>query len=167
MKLLRWDVIVHPMLRFTNCLPCDIILQIIQPPHPALQQNIRKPGISADGARDLFYLPTEFYAKSSQTMSELNSKVEEFEGWKPFQNTSRDNFSDSNVDGCIYNGIVTSGRLVELSYVDTNKTIYFRLSVPGTSFWSKPSMMSSSILQNKVLFNRHGEEVIEWELSRY
>jgi hypothetical protein len=158
------------MLKLVNALPCDLHCQFMQPPKSAIGNQDKKKGSTIDGARDLFYLPTEFYTKSSGGNYDINPKVSEEDGWKPFQEAtleiSEKSSSHNMFSTYLLNATIPSGRDIELPHFDIERTLYFRFMVPGSQLWSKPFVLAAAVMQNRVLFNKHKAEIAEWSFSR-
>lgn len=148
-KLLEWEIVIYPMLKFVNALPCDLKVAVVQPPKPAFKRD-HSIGQSEEGARDLFYLPTEF---------DRFQDVKELEGWKAF-----DAFSEN--DDLVCNVEIKSGSTLEVPNIDLKKTIYFRVLIPGTNLWSKSCAISSPVLNSKYMFSKHKAEDIPWSYTR-
>ena len=79
-----WTVLLLPAYEIVNALPCVLEVEINQPSTPTkvFDQNARG---RYDGARDLFFLPDQFYVRDSSGEPSSSKLIDEDNGdWEPF-----------------------------------------------------------------------------------
>lgn len=78
-----WSLVFLPAYEIVNALPCSIAIHVDQPPRPTKLR--RDASRKQDGARDLFFLPDQFYVRDSNGDPIIAAPDEADDGdWVPF-----------------------------------------------------------------------------------
>lgn len=151
----QWCVSVAPCVTFTNALPCSLELQFTQSPETNIGVSNSVASTAANAARELFFLPNEFYAhrtKNTIFESEDSSSPE----WTPFSETDR----------MAVQTIVEAGGQFNLPCTLSGRDIYMRIRIPGTDLWSKAHGIPYFLFMDRVAYRKHKAEDIQWNYAR-
>jgi hypothetical protein len=164
-----WDLVFYSPCKIINALPCDVRFQAVQPTSSDLLSEIvkspskvHKRQASSLATSELFFLPSEFYTKSTGGCFDIDVQLHENDNGFQFFDGS----NESNKD-VIADETVQPGKILELIKLDSSKNLYFRLAIPGTDLWTKPVCITSALLQRRALFSRQGSQDLFWDFNRY
>jgi hypothetical protein len=188
----KWEMVLHPSMSFVNALPCDIEIEIVQPPHASISAAKRK-GPAEDGALQLFYLPEQYYSRSSRSQRESNNlnastslHNQERQGWIPFAAAMPSSSSEAEAEGegeredggdeeedtrsvflrshaLAVHAVVKGGASFEMPSFYHDRSLYFRVRFIDSDIWSKPKSVPMAVHQQRTKFDKHTAEPIAWD----
>eukprot|EP01041_Mallomonas_annulata_P002324 gene2324-4520_t len=184
-KVCQWVMVLQPAFIFTNTLPCTIHLQISQPPHttPSLSDSDGVRGMT-DGAQQIFFLPEGFYSYADSPHGIASNMqaiyIQEYNGWEAFNNNSsintnnnteeknnNDNNDSNDNNKYMSTIIIKSGKEYSLPAINIDRTFYFRIGIPGMSYWSQTFTIPINLHQHRIPFHKHKPESVHWNFSKF
>jgi hypothetical protein len=111
---------------------------------------------AAHAARELFFLPNEYYAHRTKNTIFESEDASSSPEWTPFSDT----------DEMSVQCMVEAGEQFYLPCCLSDRDLYMRVRIPGTDLWSKAHGIPYFLYMDRTAFRKHRAEDIQWNYAR-